>query len=169
MGLLHILSDLTCALCLTGLRLSIAIGACATLNMEAAMPNLNEMLDSKYLKSGDFPEPMIGTIQDFQKVNMAREGQEAQYRWTVKFREWPKAMVCNKTNLKRMAKMFDSENTDNWIGKKVVIFYDENVEMAGETVGGLRVRAPQSKQQKRPLQDPREDQGIDSIDDDIPF
>lgn len=131
------------------------------------------MLESKYLKAADFPEPKLATIADFQKVNMAKEDQEAQYKWTVKFKEWPKAMVCNKTNLKRMAKIFDSENTDNWIGKKVVVFYDENVEMAGETVGGLRVRAAKPASNKTPpRRDEDEDDRTDRIadmDSDIPF
>jgi len=132
------------------------------------MPDLSQMFESKYLKGDDFPEPEVVTIQGFKKVNMAKEGQEVHYKWLCKFKEFERPMVANKTNLKRMAKIFDSENTDNWIGKRVELFYDENVEMAGEIVGGLRVRkAPPPPAERKPTGDGSA--GAAGIDDDIPW
>lgn len=132
------------------------------------MPDLSQMFESKYLKADDFPEPALVTIHGFKRMNMAKEGEGPRYKWLCKFKEFDKPMVANKTNLKRMAKIFDSENTDNWIGKRVELFYDENVEMAGEIVGGLRVRKPS------PLPAERKTTGDGSagaagIDDDIPW
>lgn len=103
--------------------------------------NLNEMLDTKYLQGSQFADaPQVVTIQGFKKTNMAKDGEEPKYRWLLKFKELEKPMVCNKTNLQRLAKIFASENTDNWISKPVELFFDENVEFGGKIVGGLRVR-----------------------------
>lgn len=47
--------------------------------------------------------------------------------------------LLNKTNIKRIAKLY-GDDTDEWVGKKVTIYNDPDVEFMGEIVGGLRVR-----------------------------
>ena len=39
----------------------------------------------------------------------------------VKFKEYPKKMVCNATNFKRLQKLFDTIDKDVYVGKKVVL------------------------------------------------
>jgi hypothetical protein len=39
-----------------------------------------------------------------------------------------------------MSKACGSDDTDDWIGKQIVVFVDENVSFGGELVGGLRIR-----------------------------
>jgi len=55
-----------------------------------------------------------------------------------------KPMLLNKTNSKRLQKMFGKE-TDGWIGETIAIWFDPEVEYMGEIVGGLRVRVKNSK------------------------
>jgi hypothetical protein len=133
------------------------------------MPNLNEMIESKYLKASDFSEPRVMTVRAFKKTNVARENEEPRYRWLVKFDESDKPMVLNTTNIKRMAKIFASENTDNWVGKPVEIYNDDEVEFGGNIVGGLRVRKANGA--RRSVRDVNAEisGGVDSMSDEAPF
>jgi len=121
---------------------------------------------SKYLKQSDTDENgFLATITKVEAENVAKQGEEKKIRCIVYFREQEKGMVFNKTNLNRAAKICGSEDTDNWIGKKVVVFLDPDVEMGGEIVGGLRVRAP-----KKPAAEPKQPVGsIADMENDVPF
>ncbi len=100
---------------------------------------LNEMLESNYLKQADFPTPRIVAIESLEKKNMAAPGEIPEYKWTVKFAGLAKPMACNSTNLKRLFKYCGSDS-DDWPGKKVMVYTDPDVEFKGEIVGGLRIR-----------------------------
>lgn len=115
--------------------------------------DIKSLSKSKYLKTQDVPEPVLVTIKDIELANVAKEGERRDERPVVTFREMEKPMVFNATNLKRAAKALGSEETDDWLGKKLVLYTDEDVEYAGEIVGGLRVRA-QKKPQTEPVDDP---------------
>lgn len=116
------------------------------------MPNINEMIPSNYLKQSDFPDPLIVTVRKVEKKNIAMDGKPADYKWLCKFDEFEKPMVLNTTNIQLMAKACGSDNTDDWPGKEVIVYVDENVSFGGELVGGLRVRryqaAPQPAQRR---------------------
>lgn len=110
------------------------------------MPTTREMLPSKYLKKEDVGEGVLATIQSFEKVNVAVEGAEAEYKWAASFHELDKPLVLNSTNIHVMEAVFGSDNTDNWVGKQIVLYNDPNVSFAGKITGGIRVRAPKVKQ-----------------------
>ena len=104
--------------------------------------NLNDLLDSKYLKKDDLgDQEHTVTIRKVTKTNVARDDEEPKYKAAIAFDELGKPMVFNKTNLKRVAKAYGND-TDGWIGKKIVVYFDPEVEFGGEIVGGLRVRVP---------------------------
>ena len=104
------------------------------------MPNISEMLQSKYLKKEDFPEAATLTITGVSKVNIAKENEKPQYKYAMQFAEVGKPLLLNSTNIKRTAKACGSEDSDDWTGKKIVVYNDEEVEFGGEIIGGLRVR-----------------------------
>lgn len=104
------------------------------------MAKIAEMLPSNYLKQSDFPEDYIVTIREISKKNIAMDGKPADYKWLAQYAEFEKPMVLNSTNIQLMAKACGSEDTDDWIGKQVIVFVDENVSFGGELVGGLRIR-----------------------------
>jgi hypothetical protein len=110
---------------------------------------MNDMIESKYLKQGDVEGEIPVTVAGLKKVNVARDDEEPEYRWTVKFDEFPKPMVINSTNLKRMFKAL-GDDTDDWLGGKIMLYVDHDVEYAGNIVGGLRVRAIKSKASVKP-------------------
>jgi hypothetical protein len=102
----------------------------------------NELQTSKYLKKEDFPTPKLVTVRAVSKENVALPNQPKKERGVIYFQEYDKGMVLNSTNLRRAEKAFGADETDEWIGKKIVVFTDEEVEFAGEIVGGLRLRKP---------------------------
>ncbi len=86
---------------------------------------------------------------------------EPDNKWIVHFQEFEKGMVLNWTNIQLVAKALDSEETNDWIGRQIVIFEDPNVSFGGELVGGIRVRAVKKTAEMKPASpDP---------DDEIPF
>jgi hypothetical protein len=126
------------------------------------------MIESKYLKQGDLVDEVTVTIRKVGRANVAREGDEPEYKWLIRFDEFQKPMVLNATNIKRLAKACESQETEDWVGKKVVLYVDPDVEFAGNVVGGLRIRAiPKAQSTRVPSKTPGPD--LAGMDDDIPF
>ncbi len=102
--------------------------------------NINELMPSKYLKQTDVPTDTTVTVEGLKKVNVARDDEEAEYKWIIKFHEFPKAMVLNATNIKRLGKAL-GDDTDGWKGGQVMLYVDPDIEFGGNVTGGLRIRA----------------------------
>lgn len=117
------------------------------------MPNINELMPSKYLKQSDVTPPKIVTIQSLKSENLAREDQPKKVRPILMFEELDKGLVMNKTNLKRCAKACRSDETDDWIGKKIKLYFDEEVEFGGDQVGGIRITSASNVRTARSEQD----------------
>jgi hypothetical protein len=132
------------------------------------MARVSEMIESKYLKQSDVDEDVTVTIQKVGRGNIAKEGDEPEHKWMVKFEEFKKPMILNSTNIKRLARACESEDTDEWVGRKVVLYVDPDVEFAGNVVGGLRIRAAVKPTKKKPAANPGS-AGVDGIEEDIPF
>jgi hypothetical protein len=108
------------------------------------MPNINQIRESKFLRKEDVGEGMLLTIKDIVKQNVALAGEPKEEKWVMVFEE-AKPLVLNSTNTKRAAKVCGSEETDDWIGKQIVAYNDEEIEFAGDIVGGIRLRAPRGR------------------------
>lgn len=104
------------------------------------MAKIGEMIESKYLKQSDVEDEVTVTIVKVGKGNIAKEGDTPDMKWMVKFQEFKKPMIINSTNIKRLARACNSEDSDDWTGKQVVLYVDHDVEFAGNVVGGLRIR-----------------------------
>jgi len=110
------------------------------------MPDIKDFMTSKYLKKADLGERLqvLLTVKSAEPKNVAPEGQPQDRKLVLAFAETDKTLPLNKTNLIDTADALGSSNTDNWIGKKIVVFFDENVRFKGEKVGGVRVRRPKA-------------------------
>lgn len=108
---------------------------------------IGEMIESKYLKQSDVQDETLVTVAGIKKVNVARDDEDPEYRWTIKFQEFAKPMVLNVTNLKRLAKAL-GDDTDEWMGKQVVIYVDPDIEFGGNVVGGIRIKAARNPANK---------------------
>ena len=106
------------------------------------MPHINDLKESKYLKQSDIGRGALVTIKGLMKKNIAKPGDEQEFRWLVFFNELEKPLVLNSTNAQLAARVCGSENTDDWTGKQIVLYTDPNVSYAGKLVGGIRIRAP---------------------------
>src|SRR3990167_9283820 len=126
------------------------------------MANINQIIESKYLKQSDVDGEVEVTILKIGQINVAREDEQPEMKWAAKLEEFKKPMVLNSTNLQLLAKACDSEESDDWIGKKVTIFADPNVYFGGKLVGGLRVKLPIKKRAATGSK-------FDDMADDIPF
>ena len=133
--------------------------------------DISQFSQSKYLKQTDLADvdDITVTITEVNSVNVAKQGEAPSMRAVVSFKEDYKPMVFNKTNLVRAAKIFGSTDTDDWIGKKLRIYVDEDVSMGGEIVGGLRVKPVPKKAPQAPAKPASKSGGVPDMDDDFPF
>jgi hypothetical protein len=106
------------------------------------------MIFSKYIKQGDLG---VGQLWTIAKIELATfgEGDKQESKWICYFNEIAKGLSLNKTNIQRLEKACGSDNSDDWIGKQVVVFWDDTVEYMGEVSGGVRIRAPKSKEEQQ--------------------
>lgn len=130
------------------------------------MPKISEMRESKFLKKEDVGRGAMGTIQSVGQMNVAKEGADHEMKWCLTFAEIDKPLVLNSTNIQLCAQICGSEDTDHWIGKRIVLYTDPSVMYAGKVIGGIRVRAPKPNAAPPP---PPPAAGPDLTDDDIPF
>ncbi len=104
--------------------------------------NVNELKSSKFLKKTDVGDGVLVTITGVAQENVAKEGAPEELKWCLHFAELDKPMVLNNTNGAIIAKYTGSDESEGWIGKKVVLYDDPNITFGGKLVGGIRVRAP---------------------------
>lgn len=107
------------------------------------MPNIDTMIESKYLTKNDVGEPGDGTmvtVQALKQSNIARDDEEPKMKWLMKFREFPKPMVLGSTTLQLAALILGSKNTDDWVGKKIEVYHDPSITFGDKLVGGIRFR-----------------------------
>lgn len=106
--------------------------------------NVNDLKKSNFLTQRDVAHPMLVVIESFEEVNVARDGAEPDIRWAVNFRGIDKPMILNSTNGQIIAAIAGSEDSDDWIGKQIVVYQEQNIFFGGRRVGGIRVRAPKT-------------------------
>lgn len=106
------------------------------------MPTIADLKKSKYLQKSDVTPPVLVTISGYRQENVAKEGEPAEDKWLLTFSELDKPMVMNSINGELIAQALGDEDFDGWISKKIVLYVDPNVQMAGKIVGGIRCRAP---------------------------
>ncbi len=129
------------------------------------MPKTSEMRESKFLKQTDVGRGVMATVEGCVQMNVAKEGADPEMKWCLTFADLDKPLVLNSTNIQLCQRICDSDDTDHWIGKKIVLYTDPNVSYAGKLVGGIRVRAPKPSVMPAPAKAPV----IEINDDDIPF
>ncbi len=125
------------------------------------MPNIDSMKTSKYLKKEDVGSGAIATISKVIQENMTSSGKPDELKWMIYFTEFIKPLVSNVTHREQIANIIGTRESDEWVGQKVVLWDNPDVEMGGRKVGGIRVRdlAPQAyNQQQQPQQQQQQPQ-----------
>jgi hypothetical protein len=130
------------------------------------MPRTSEMKDSKFLRKEDIGRGALVTITGCISKNTAMEGAPPEHKWCLTFRELEKPLVLNSTNIQLCEQICGSDNTDDWVGKQIVLYVDPNVSYGGKLIGGIRVR----KSKAPAAAPPPPAVAVDDFDDsDIPF
>lgn len=129
------------------------------------MPKVSEMIQSKFLKKEDFDEDQVCTIKG---VELEAMQQTNDTKWVLYFREHAKGMVLNTTTIRVLEQSF-GDNSDDWVGQKVMVYVDPNVSFQGRVVGGLRLRGPRKGAQKPAGGAPPPPPPPAEFEDDIPF
>jgi hypothetical protein len=106
--------------------------------------NVNDLRQSKYLKKEEFDTPATVTISGVHQENVAKEGAEEELRWIMTFAELDKGLVLNTTNGQLIERITGQRESEDWIGKKIVLYHEPNVTFGGKLLGGIRVRAPKA-------------------------
>jgi hypothetical protein len=116
--------------------------------------NINDAFPSKYLKATDLPEEgsQVVTIE---KIALEEVGLDKETKPVIYFEEFSRALVCNKTNARTIARALGSEDFDDWIGQKISL-YRADVQFQGEMVEAIRVKGQAKKLEKpaRPVATP---------------
>ena len=110
----------------------------------------SQMTSSKYLKQDDIGEGKLVTIKGLRKANVAPDDEPVENKWTMLFEELEKPLVLNATNIQLTERACGSDDTDDWIGKQIVLYVDPNVSYGGKIVGGIRVRARKGSSKPAP-------------------
>jgi hypothetical protein len=136
------------------------------------MPRTSEMRESKFLKQSDVGRGALLTVSGCEQHNVSMQGEEPELKWCLKFEETDKPFVLHATNIQLCEQIFGSDNTDDWTGKKLVVYVDPNVSYGGKVTGGVRVRAPKlatTQPQPAKVARPLPVESEDMTDSDIPF
>lgn len=128
------------------------------------MPKVSEMIVSKFLRKEDFDEDRVMTIKTVRLEDMP--GDSGDQKWVLYFREEAKGMALNVTTIRVLEQAY-GDDTEHWVGNKVMVYVDPNVSFGGKVVGGLRLRTPK-KGPKPPAPAPVA-AAEEGFDDDIPF
>jgi hypothetical protein len=110
------------------------------------MPKIGEMKESKFLGKQDVGEGILLTITGCQKFDLAKEGAPPIEKWCLMFRETEKPLVLNVTNARIAEQALGSDDTDHWIGKKIVAYTDHSIMYEGKLLGGVRLRKSKKPQ-----------------------
>lgn len=123
------------------------------------MPDIsNYYSGGSALKAGDVEDTLTATIEAWRKQTFDDGGES----YFLKLKGQEKEFRVNKTNAKRMAKMFGSD-IDNWVGKEITIDPDVT-EYQGNMVDTLVVRFKKPRAQQEPY-----DERNPPPADDVPF
>lgn len=122
----------------------------------------------KYLKREDVTEE--GTAHKIvscsQQQLLMGDGQ-SETKWVLTLGEL-KPLILNSTNIRRCVAAFGTQETDEWIGRSIIVYDDPEIEFGGKIVGGVRLRAVPKKAAPKPK--PKAELVVDDDDESpVPF
>lgn len=116
----------------------------------------SDMIQSKFLKKEDFPQPAVLTIKGCSLEEVGRNDT----RWVLFFNERAKGIVLNVTKIKQLEAAYGMD-TDYWLGKKLRASHDPTVMMNNQIVGGIKFEFPPAAAAPPPPPPPQREPGFD--------
>jgi hypothetical protein len=104
---------------------------------------VSEVTGGDLLKAADLGDAEVPVvIAEVSLKEFKNDAGGTDKKFLITFQNKKKGLVANKTNSKRIAKMY-GEDTDDWIGKEIVLYVDHEVTFGSDMVSAIRVRGPQ--------------------------
>jgi hypothetical protein len=99
----------------------------------------SEMLPpSKYISKTDVGDREVTvTIKTLQHEQVGPSAQDTKF--VLYFHEARKGMPLNAGSIRQLEAAF-GDDSDYWVGQRVILWVDQSVQFQGRTVGGLRLR-----------------------------
>jgi hypothetical protein len=101
---------------------------------------VDKAFPGNWLKASDLGDTDHTVTIESVQTQMIGQGEQAKLKLVLKFREFPKPLVCNLTNARAIAKLYGDE-TDEWIGKRVTLWVNPDVQFGSEIVEAIRIRS----------------------------
>jgi hypothetical protein len=109
------------------------------------VPNADDFLSGNHLKNEDIDGEITATVTDVWSEVVLNTGRK---KLVVSFREFEKPLFLNKTNIKRLARIFGTGDTTVWRGP-VTVYVEAGGKYAGRVVGGIHVCPAEAKSEPR--------------------
>ena len=106
--------------------------------------NISAFKQSKYMTKANCERPILCTVESVTLENVAPDGQAPENKAVIHWEEDVKGLVQGSQGLALIAKALGSEDTDDWVSKRLTVFVDPAIAYGGKLVGGIRCRAPKS-------------------------
>src|SRR5262249_23823888 len=107
------------------------------LNRSIAIMKVSELIQSKFLRKEDVEDETPVTIKNLKIEDMP--GGNGEQRCVLYLREKTKGLVLNNPTIRALESAFGGES-DDWVGKKAVLYVDPTITYMGKVTGGLRLR-----------------------------
>lgn len=114
----------------------------------------SDFLGGDFIKGEDVKDgPKKVTITGVEVAKFEKNGKtERKLQIVVDDAGESKKVTLNTTNLTTIQDAYGNE-TDEWEGKKVVLYFDPSVTYGGKRIGGLRIKVPGQKAAVVPADD----------------
>lgn len=99
----------------------------------------SEAFPSTHLKASDVEDDPIVTIKKVRKETFG-QGEDSDEKTVMYFEESDKGMVVNVTRWDVLETMFNSDDTDDWIGEKIQLYAGTTL-FKGKTVATIGIKA----------------------------
>jgi len=98
--------------------------------------------ESRYLKHQDLEgNDWVVTIKNVTRDDIKDRDGTSKKKFILHFNEVDKGLVLNTTNMNMLYKLLLSDDSDDWTGKRITLYVKEDIEMGGEIMSGIRIRA----------------------------
>jgi len=131
------------------------------------MPRIVDMVESKYIKKEEVGAGVLATIKGITQHDVSLANESPKLKYCLEFEEntppLDKPLVLNLTKMSVLEEMTGSDDSDDWIGKKIVIYHNPEIMFGPKKTGGTAIRAPKNQSQPEPV----DRQAVEV--DDLPF
>jgi hypothetical protein len=122
-----------------------------------------KFINDTYLNESDFYHPetgevvtIIGTVSKIENEKVTNPSGKSDELPILHFKEIKPLVLSAKINFKNIESALKTGFVEDWIGKRIEIYYDPNVKFGRDKVGGVRVKPVAPKSNKPVLTEDHE-------------